>query len=65
MQETWRDAMIIQAVDDQLKLKIIIVETHEEFSEYSIIQPVSSKLHWFRNRYYIGHCQPVASHCSR
>ena len=34
--------MNIQAVADQLKLKIIITETHEGFSEYSIIQPASS-----------------------
>jgi hypothetical protein len=42
MQGTWGDAMIIQAVADQLKLKITIAETHEGFCEYSIIQPVSS-----------------------
>ena len=42
MKGTWGDAMIIQAVADQLKLKITIAETHEEFREYSIIQPVSS-----------------------
>ena len=41
MQGTWCDNMIIQAVADQLKLKIIIAETHEGFQEYSIIQPVS------------------------
>ena len=41
MQGTWGDAMIIQAVADQLKLKITIAETHEGFREYSIIQPVS------------------------
>ena len=42
MQGTWGDAIIIQAVADQLKLKITIAETHEGFREYSIIQPVSS-----------------------
>ncbi|CAB4029251.1 Hypothetical predicted protein [Paramuricea clavata] len=42
MQGTWGDAMIIQAVADQLELKITIAETHERFCEYSIIQPVSS-----------------------
>ena len=42
MQGTWGDAMIIQAVADQLKFKITIAETHEGFREYSIIQPVSS-----------------------
>jgi hypothetical protein len=40
MQGTWAGAMIIQAVADQLKLKITIAETREGFSEYSIIQPV-------------------------
>ena len=42
MQGAWSDAMNIQTVADQLKLKIIIIETHEGFSEYSIIQPASS-----------------------
>ncbi|CAB4022288.1 Hypothetical predicted protein [Paramuricea clavata] len=42
MQGTWGYAKIIQAVADQLKLKITIAETHEGFREYSIIQPVSS-----------------------
>ena len=42
MQGTWGDAMIIQAVADQLKLKITIAETHGGFPEYSIVQPVSS-----------------------
>ena len=41
MQGTWCDAMIIQAVAEQLKLKITIAETHEGFNEYSIIQPVA------------------------
>ena len=41
-QGTWADAMIIQAVADKLKLKLIIAETHERFREYSVIQAVSS-----------------------
>ncbi|XP_028405778.1 OTU domain-containing protein 4-like [Dendronephthya gigantea] len=53
MQGTWGDAMIIQAVADQLKLKIIIAETHEGFSEYSIIQPVSSRCQL--TNVYLGH----------
>ena len=40
IQWNWGDARIIQAVADQLNLKIIIAETHDGFSEYSIIQPV-------------------------
>jgi hypothetical protein len=40
MQGTWSDAMIIQAVADQLKLRIVIAETHESVREYSIIQAV-------------------------
>ena len=42
MQGTWGDAIIIQAIADQLKLKIVIAETHDQFSEYSIVQAVSS-----------------------
>ena len=42
MQGTWGDAIIIQAVADQLKFKIVIAETHEHFTEYSIVQTVSS-----------------------
>jgi hypothetical protein len=34
--------MIIQAVADQLKLRIIITETNEGFHEHSIIEDVSS-----------------------
>ena len=33
MQGTWTDAIIIQAVADKLKLKLIIAETDERFSE--------------------------------
>jgi hypothetical protein len=47
--------MIIQAVDDQLKLKITIAETHEGFREYSIIQPVSSTQQL--NDVYLGHIE--------
>jgi hypothetical protein len=53
MQGTWGDAMIIQAVADQLKLKIIIAETHEGFREYSIIQHVSSTQQL--THVYLGH----------
>jgi hypothetical protein len=45
--------MIIQAVADQLKLKITIAETHEGFCEYSIIQPVSSTQQL--THVYLGH----------
>jgi hypothetical protein len=55
MQGTWGDAMIIQAVADQLKLKITIAETHEGFREYSIIQPVSSTQQL--NDVYLGHIE--------
>lgn len=41
-QGTWADAIIIQAVADKLKLKLIIAETDERFSGYSIVQAVSS-----------------------
>ncbi|CAB4036289.1 Hypothetical predicted protein [Paramuricea clavata] len=53
MQGTWGDAMIIQAVADQLKLKITIAEMHEGFCEYSIIQPVSSTQQL--THVYLGH----------
>ena len=39
MQGTWGDAIIIQPVADQLK--IVIAETNEHFTEYSIVQAVS------------------------
>ena len=42
MQGTWGDAIIIQAVADQLNLEIVIAETHEHFTEYSIVQAISS-----------------------
>ena len=45
--------MIIQAVADQLKLKITIAETHEGFREYRIIQPVSSTQQL--THVYLGH----------
>ena len=41
MQGTWCDGMIIQAVADQFNLRIIITETHEQFSQFSIICAVS------------------------
>ena len=42
MPGTWADAIIIQAVADQLQLKLTIAETHEQFQEYSTVQPVLS-----------------------
>ena len=42
MQGTWCDGMVIQAVADQLNLRIVITETHEHFGQYSIIRAVSS-----------------------
>ena len=45
--------MIIQAVADQLNLKIVIAETHEHFTEYSIVQAVSSTQQL--TEVYLGH----------
>ena len=42
MHGTWSDAIMIQAIADQLQLKITIAETHEHFNEYTIVQPISS-----------------------
>ena len=53
MQGTWSDAIIIQAVADQLKLKIIIAETHEQFSDYTVVQAVSSTQQM--TKIYLGH----------
>ena len=53
MQGTWGDAIIIQAVADQLKIKIVIAETHEHFTEYSIVQAVSSTQQL--TEVYLGH----------
>ena len=47
--------MIIQAVADQLKLKITIAETHHAFSEYSIIQPVGLSSTQQLKDIYLGH----------
>ena len=40
MPGTWADGIIIQAVADQLQLKLIIAGAHERFQEYSLVQPV-------------------------
>ena len=53
IQGTWGDAIIIQAVADQLKLKIVIAETNEHFTEYSIVQAVSSTQQL--TEVYLGH----------
>ena len=53
MQGTWGDAIIIQAVADQLKLNIVIAETNEHFTEYSIVQAVSSTQQL--TEVYLGH----------
>ncbi|XP_028413680.1 uncharacterized protein LOC114536536 [Dendronephthya gigantea] len=37
MPGTWADAINMQAVADQLQLKLTIAETHEQFQEYSIV----------------------------
>jgi hypothetical protein len=50
---TWADAIIIQAVADQLQLKLFIVETHQEFQECTIIQPVSATQQL--TNIYLGH----------
>ena len=42
MQGTWCDHMIIQAVADQLHLRIFVIETQEGFGPFNIIQAVSS-----------------------
>ena len=41
MQGTWCDGLIIQAVADQLNLRILIAESHEHFRQFSIIRAVS------------------------
>ena len=54
IQGTWGDAIIIQAVADQLKLKIVIAEMHELFSEYSKVQAASSTTQEL-TEVYLGH----------
>ena len=44
MQGTWCDGLIIQAVADQLNLRIVITESHEHFRQFNFIQAVSSTL---------------------
>ena len=41
IQGTWCDGLIIQAVADQLNLKIVIVESNEHFAEFNIIQAIT------------------------
>ena len=41
MQGTWCDGLIIQAVADQLNLRIVIAESNEHFAEYNIIRAVT------------------------
>ena len=42
MPRIWTDGIIIQAVADQLQLKLIIAGAHERYQEYSLVQPVLS-----------------------
>ena len=53
MHGTWSDAITIQAIADQLQLKITIAETHEHFNEYTIVQPISSTQEL--TEVYLGH----------
>ena len=53
MPGTWGDAIIIQAVADQLQLKLIIAETHERFQAYNVVQPVLSTQQL--TNVYLGH----------
>ena len=41
IQGTWCDGLIIQAVADQLNLRIVIAESNEHFAEYNIIRAVT------------------------
>ena len=41
MQGTWADNLIIQAVADQLKLRIVIVKSNENFRDIDYVQAVS------------------------
>ena len=41
MQGTWADNLIMQAVADQLKLRIVIVESNENFRDVNYVQAVS------------------------
>ena len=42
IQGTWCDGLIIQAVADQLNLRIVIAESHEHFGQFNMIRAVSS-----------------------
>ena len=42
IQGTWADGLIIQAVADQLNLRVFIVESHINFNQFNIIQAQSS-----------------------
>ena len=41
MQGTWCDGLIIQAVADQLNLRILIAESNEHFAEFNMIKSVA------------------------
>ena len=53
MPGTWGNAIIIQAVADQLQLKLIIGETHERFQAYCVVLPVLSTQQL--TNIYLGH----------
>ena len=39
---TWSDALIIHAVADKLNLRIHIVESHQHFAPFNVVEPVNS-----------------------
>ena len=42
IQGTWADGLIIQAIADQLNLRVFIIESHINFNQFNIIQAQSS-----------------------
>ena len=53
MQGTWADGVIIQAVADNLNLKIHITESHPNFAEYTVVEAVTPQQQL--RTIYIGH----------
>jgi len=53
-QGTWADNIIIQAVADALNLKINIIETADNFTEITVIQPIESHV-TLPTSIFIGH----------
>ena len=54
-QGTWADGIIIQAVADVFNLKILIIESHPDFAEITIVEGVTTPPAQEQCAIFIGH----------